>query len=151
MSQERSANKLTEGWGAVQASITGSEFIMTGFIGTVAFVFLLIQSPSPVRHSFYEVFLHGHIVGAAIALGAVWVHLKERPQQFMLYGVLALWVMERTWRFVRLVMRNVGKGGTGCDVEVLPGDALRVTVRMARPWRFRPGQHAYLYLSLIHI
>jgi len=144
------ANKVhTKGWGAVQASITGSEFIMTGFIGTVAFVFLLIQSPSPVRHSFYEVFLHGHIVGAAIALGAVWVHLKERPQQFMLYGVLALWVMERTWRFVRLVMRNVGNGGTGCDVEVLPGDALRVTVRMARPWRFRPGQHAYLYIPSV--
>jgi hypothetical protein len=67
----------------------------------------------------------------------------------MLYGVLALWVMERTWRFVRLVMRNVGNGGTGCDVEVLPGDALRVTVRMARPWRFRPGQHAYLYIPSV--
>lgn len=144
------ANKVhTKGWMAVQKSITGSEFIMTGFIGTVAFVFLFIQSPSPVRHSFYEVFLHGHIIGAALALGAVWVHLKERPQQFMLYGVLALWVMERTIRFARLVINNVGKGGTSADVEVLPGDALRVTVRMARPWRFRPGQHAYLYMPSI--
>jgi hypothetical protein len=34
-------------------------------------------------------------------------------------------------------------------VEVLPGDALRVTVRMARPWTFRPGQHAYLYMPSI--
>lgn len=117
--------------------------------GTVAFVFLLIQSPSPVRHSFYEVFLHGHIVGAALALGAVWVHLKDREQQLMLYGVIAVWVMERTWRFARLVVGNVGKGGTQADVEVLPGDALRVTVRMARPWSFRPGQHAYLYMPTI--
>ncbi|EAT80746.2 hypothetical protein SNOG_11702 [Parastagonospora nodorum SN15] len=117
--------------------------------GTCAFVFLLIQSPSPVRHSFYEVFLHGHIAGAALALGAVWVHLKERPQQFMLYGVLALWVMERTIRLVRLILRNVGSGGTQADVEVLPGDALRVTVRMARPWTFRPGQHAYLYMPSV--
>jgi hypothetical protein len=93
--------------------------------------------------------LHGHIVGAAIALGAVWVHLKERPQQFMLYGVLALWVMERCMRFGRLVINNVGNGGTGCEVEVLPGDAMRVTVRMARPWRFRPGQHAYLYIPSV--
>ena len=67
----------------------------------------------------------------------------------MLYGVLALWAMERTWRFARLMLRNVGSGGTACDVEVLPGDALRVTVRMARPWTFRPGQHAYLYIPSV--
>lgn len=67
----------------------------------------------------------------------------------MLYGVIALWAMERTFRFARLVLRNVGSGGTQADVEVLPGDALRVTVRMARPWRFRPGQHAYLYMPTI--
>ncbi|KAH7070507.1 ferric reductase like transmembrane component-domain-containing protein [Paraphoma chrysanthemicola] len=148
------ANKIhtkgaTVGWMTIQKSITTSTFIMTGFIGTVAFVFLLIQSPSPVRHSFYEVFLHGHIVGAALALGAVWVHLDGRPQQMMLYGVLALWAMERTMRFFRLAYGNVGNGGTKADVEVLPGDALRITVRMARPWRFRPGQHAYLYMPTI--
>lgn len=115
----------------------------------MAFVFLLIQSPSPIRHSFYEVFLTGHILGAALAVGAVWVHLKKRPQQLMLYGVIAIWAAERTLRFARLIMRNVGKGGTKADVEVLPGDALRVTVRMARPWRFRPGQHAYLYMPSV--
>ncbi|KAF3040704.1 hypothetical protein E8E12_006090 [Didymella heteroderae] len=144
------ANKVhTKGWGAVQASITGSEFIMTGFIGTVAFTFLLLQSPSPIRHSFYEVFLHGHIVGAALALGAVWVHLKERPQQLMLYGVVGIWAVERFLRFARLVINNVGNGGSSADVEVLPGDALRITVKMARPWSFRPGQHAYLYMPSI--
>jgi hypothetical protein len=117
--------------------------------GTCAFVFLLLQSPSPVRHSFYEVFLHGHIVAAALALGALWVHLKGREQKLMLYGVIALWAMERFLRFFRLVTCNVGSGGTQADVEVLPGDALRVTVRMARPWRFRPGQHAYLYIPSV--
>ncbi|KAF3006812.1 hypothetical protein E8E13_010481 [Curvularia kusanoi] len=139
----------TKGWAVVQASITGSTFIMTGFIGTVAFTFLLLQSPSPVRHSFYEVFLHGHIVGAALALGAVWVHLDGRPQQLMLYGVVAIWAAERFLRFFRLIVNNVGNGGSSADVEVLPGDALRITVKMARPWSFRPGQHAYLYMPSI--
>ncbi|KAF2477030.1 uncharacterized protein BDR25DRAFT_321548 [Lindgomyces ingoldianus] len=139
----------TKGWPALQASITGSEFIMTGFIGTVCFVFLLIQSPSAVRHAWYETFLHFHFIAAATAVGAVWVHLKQRPQQYLLYGVVALWAFERTYRLVRLVIRNIGSGGTKADVEVLPGDALRVTVRMARPWRFRPGQHAYLYLPTV--
>lgn len=139
----------TKGWAVVQASITGSTFIMTGFIGTVAFTFLLIQSPSPVRHAAYEVFLHGHIVGAALALGAVWVHLDKRPQQMMLYGVVAIWAAERFMRFFRLIINNVGAGGSSADVEVLPGDALRITVKMARPWSFRPGQHAYLYMPSI--
>lgn len=67
----------------------------------------------------------------------------------MLYGVIALWATERTLRFIRLIVRNAGAGGTKADVEILPGDALRVTVRMARPWRFQPGQHAYLYLPSI--
>ncbi|KAG9205130.1 hypothetical protein G6514_009594 [Epicoccum nigrum] len=139
----------TKGWAVVQASITGSTFIMTGFIGTVAFTFLLLQSPSPVRHAAYEVFLHGHIVGAALALGAVWVHLDKRPQQMMLYGVVAIWAAERFLRFFRLIINNVGNGGSSADVEVLPGDALRITVKMARPWSFRPGQHAYLYMPSI--
>ena len=71
------------------------------------------------------------------------------PQQYMVYGVVALWSFERLYRLVRLITRNVGNGGTKADIEVLPGDALRVTVNMARPWRFRPGQHAYLYMPSI--
>ncbi|KAF2261730.1 hypothetical protein CC78DRAFT_469567 [Lojkania enalia] len=145
------ANKVrTAGWAELTEKITGkSEFLTWGFVGTLTFCFLLIQSPSPVRHAFYETFLHLHICAAALAVAAVWMHLNGRPQQFMLYGVVALWVFERTMRLARLIVRNVGSGGTKADVEVLPGDALRVTVRMARPWRFRPGQHAYIYMPLV--
>ncbi|KAF2745293.1 hypothetical protein M011DRAFT_495746 [Sporormia fimetaria CBS 119925] len=144
------ANKVhTAGWSAVHKSITGSTFIMTGFIATVAFVFLLLQSPSVMRHAFYETFLHFHIAAALLAVVGVWIHLKDRPQQLILYGVVAVWAFERAYRLVRLVTRNVGNGGTQADVEVLPGDALRVTVRMARPWQFRPGQHAYLYMPSV--
>ncbi|KAF2680286.1 hypothetical protein K458DRAFT_311993 [Lentithecium fluviatile CBS 122367] len=141
----------TVGWSAVQAAITNkkSDFIWTGLMGTVAFTFLLIQSPSAIRHAFYESFLIGHIIGAAIAVAGVWIHLNNRHQQQMVYGVVALWVMERSWRLLRILIRNVGKGGTKADVEVLPGDALRVTVRMARPWTFRPGQHAYLTIPSV--
>jgi hypothetical protein len=140
---------ITEGWGAVQASITGSQFITMGFMAVVAFVWLLVASPSAIRHAFYDTFLHLHIAAAAIAVAGVWMHLKGRPQQLMLYGVVALWSFERTYRLVRIVMRNIGNGGTKADVEVLPGDALRVTIRMARPWMFRPGQHAYVYMPSV--
>ncbi|KAF2805070.1 uncharacterized protein BDZ99DRAFT_490707 [Mytilinidion resinicola] len=137
------------GWSAVAASIQKSEMIMTGTIGTVALVFLLLHSPSTVRHAFYETFLTMHILVAALSIGALWFHLKTMPQQRILYGVIALWVFERTSRVVLLVMRNFGAGGTKADVEVLPGDAVKVTIRMARPWAFRPGQHAYIYMPSV--
>ncbi|ORY06143.1 ferric reductase [Clohesyomyces aquaticus] len=140
---------MTKGWPALQAAIVGSKFYQTGFVGTVALVFILFQSPSAIRHAWYETFLHLHIAAAATAVGGVWMHLDKRPQQYLMYGVVGLWSFERLARFVRLAIRNFGSGGTKADVEVLPGDALRVTVRMARPWRFRPGQHAYLFMPTI--
>lgn len=48
-----------------------------------------------------------------------------------------------------LIYRNVGKGGTKAVVEKLPGEAVRVTVELARPWTFRPGQHLYLYMPSV--
>ena len=43
----------------------------------------------------------------------------------------------------------MGNGGTKAVVETLPGDAIRVTVNMARPWTFRPGQHMYITLPSV--
>jgi len=85
-----------EGWAAVQASITskGSDFIWTGLMGTVAFTFILIQSPGALRHAYYETFLIGHIIGAAVAIAGVWIHLNGRHQQQMIYAVVAIWVFE---------------------------------------------------------
>ena len=34
-------------------------------------------------------------------------------------------------------------------MQVLPGEALRVTLDLARPWTFRPGQHVYLYMPSV--
>ena len=34
-------------------------------------------------------------------------------------------------------------------VEILPGEAVRVTVQMARPWTFRPGQYMYVTMPSI--
>ena len=56
--------------------------------------FLLVQSPGAIRHAFYETFLHFHIAGAALAIGGVWLHLNNKDQQTMVYGVVALWATE---------------------------------------------------------
>lgn len=63
-------------------------------MAVVTFTFLLIQSPGAIRHAFYETFLIGHIIGAAVAVAGVWIHLDGMHQQQMMYGVVGLWVME---------------------------------------------------------
>ncbi|KAI1966819.1 hypothetical protein LOZ58_000308 [Ophidiomyces ophidiicola] len=144
-------NKVhTMGWDSVITSFRESEFIKTGLISTVAFTILLLHSPSPIRHAFYEVFLHFHITLVIIALAFLWVHLKNSQlQRHYLIAAISLWVVERAVRLTRLIYINLGKGGTNATVEILPGDAMRITLNMARPWAFKPGQHLYLYIPAV--
>lgn len=138
-----------DGWAVVAKAIASSQLIMTGTIGTSAFVLILLQSPSVVRHAYYEVFLHVHIALAITAIVAVWIHLKTLPQQAILMGVIIIWIAERAMRVYLIVRNNVGRGGTRAEVEAMPGDAIRITLRMARPWKFTPGQHIYLYMPSV--
>src|SRR3569833_3962451 len=103
---------------------------------------------SPIRHAFYETFKIIHIVLAALALAGLYYHLalKHLPQIQFIFPIIMIWVVDRVARFVRLLWINAGRGGTKTLVEALPGTACRVTVRLARPWAFKPGQHAYLYM-----
>ncbi|KAG9238146.1 ferric reductase like transmembrane component-domain-containing protein [Amylocarpus encephaloides] len=141
----------TKGWAGVAASINHNPFIMWGLIGTVAFVFISIQASSILRHAFYETFKYLHIASAILAIIAVWYHLKldDLPQLPLLYGVVAIWGAERLTRLLIVAYRNFGRRGSRTLVEALPGNACRVTVNLARPWTFKPGQHAYLYMPSI--
>lgn len=119
--------------------------------GTCGFVAIFIQAWSPIRHAFYETFKILHISLAILAVIGTWyhLHLKELPQLPYLIAAIVVWAADRFWRVFRVVYGNVGKGGSKALVEALPGNAVRVTVSMARPWTFRPGQHAYMYMPSI--
>lgn len=49
----------------------------------------------------------------------------------------------------RILYWNVGKGGTTAEVQCFSSGAMRVKVRLARPWIFTPGQHAYIYMPFV--
>ena len=118
----------------------------------MALVAISIQSVSFIRHAFYETFKHIHIgLLATLSVIGLWYHLKlaNLPQIKLLIGAIVVWVIERSMRILRLVYRNIGSGGTKALVEALPGNAVRITVALARPWTFAPGQHAYLYMPSI--
>lgn len=117
----------------------------------VAFIAITIQAASVSRHAFYEIFKLLHIGLAALSIVGLYYHLKLKslPQIQYVYPVIALWIFDRFARILRLGINNVGSDGTRTLVEALPGEACRVTVTMARPWHFKPGQHAYLYFPSI--
>jgi hypothetical protein len=104
------------GWDAVRLAFEHSSFIRTGVIvsgpytppyflrpptrlttksqAAGAFAFLLIHSPSPIRHAFYETFLHLHIVIVATSFIFLWTHLNGKPAQQFLLGAIVLWTIE---------------------------------------------------------
>jgi hypothetical protein len=146
------ANCPVAGWSAVKASIAHSNLIMTGLIGTIAFVAILIQSPSAIRHAFYETFLHLHIALVILSFVGLWLHLSDYPQpKGLLMAAITAWIFDRSLRLWNLIYRNIGRGGTKATIEALPGEALRVSFHVARPWTVRPGQHIYLTIPSVGI
>ncbi|KAF7856199.1 uncharacterized protein EAF02_011458 [Botrytis sinoallii] len=141
----------TSGWSAVWASIGKSSMLTYGAIATIAAIVIMIQASSPIRHAAYEIFKYLHIALVIIVIIGIYYHLKlsDLPQLKLLWGAIILWVTERVYRVLTIAYRNFGKGGSRTLVEALPGNAVRVTVDMARPWKFKPGQHAYLYMPSI--
>ncbi|KAJ5235034.1 uncharacterized protein N7469_004202 [Penicillium citrinum] len=139
----------TAGWDIVGIALSSSSFLYTGLGGTIAFVVLMLHSLSPIRHAFYEVFVHLHFALAAACFGFLWVHLNGLAAQTYLLAAIILWALERTTRLFIIIYRNFGRESTTAVVEAMPGDAMRITLRMARPWTFLPGQHIYLYIPAI--
>lgn len=130
-------------------------FFTWGLVGTVSMIFLSLHSPSPIRHAFYETFLHLHqLVAFAAFLGVYFhLHMDHLPQRTWITAVAVIWFLERSARFLRLVYLNVSlkNGRTKAMVEALPGEACRVTFHLPRPIHVTPGSHVYAYLPSISL
>lgn len=145
-----------KGRGSIPAALKESPFLAYGLLGTSAMVAILIQSPSIIRHAFYETFLHCHQILALCTVVGVWIHCKtgNLPSSDYIHWVVAMWALDRFARLFRIVYRNVSrKGCTKVTVEAVPGEsgleACRVSFELARPWKFTPGCHAYVYLPTL--
>jgi predicted ferric reductase len=145
------------GWGPAIERTFKSESFLWGFIATVAFFAICVQAWSPIRHAFYEFFKMLHIALAILCIVGVWFHLQilgytsDKIQMRYLIIAISVWCADRFGRFLRLMYYNVGRSRTRTVVEALPGNAVRVTMTVARNWPFRPGQHAYLYMPGISL
>ncbi|KAL8648105.1 MAG: hypothetical protein Q9210_005174 [Variospora velana] len=132
------------GWRTLNVAFQNSQMLLTGLVATIAVVAITLQSCAAVRHAFYETFLHLHIIFVIVTLAFLWKHLENTYPQNYLLAMIVFWAFERFTRLVFLVYRNVGREGTKAELELLPGDACRVTLKIARPWTFQPGQYAFI-------
>ena len=142
---------LVSGWKSVGAKFHGDAFLVWGAIGTGALTFILFQSPSAIRHAFYETFLAFHAAGALCTILGVYMHLKlhKISQLPVVEIVICLWVLERAARMTRILYRNVSRKGCSTVTVQALGEACRVTIDLPRPWTARPGTHVYLHLPKI--
>jgi hypothetical protein len=135
------------------ASLHGDIFLQFGLAGVIAMVVILFQSPSAIRHAFYETFLHLHQALAFLAIVGVYVHLEvaKLPALPYIRAVVGIWAGERITRSLRLFYLNLSRrhGCTAVLVEALPGEACRVTFQLPRHITVRPGSHVYAYLPRI--
>ncbi|EYE99075.1 ferric reductase family protein [Aspergillus ruber CBS 135680] len=128
-------------------------FFSWGFLGTCSFVCLGLHSPSPIRHAFYETFLHLHQLFAFLAVVGVYAHLHidNLPQKPWLIAIIVIWLFDRCCRMGRLIYLNFSlkKGSTKLVVEALPGEACRVTFHLPKRVHINPGSHVYAYIPSI--
>jgi predicted ferric reductase len=139
--------------GDMLSRLRDTPFFTWGLVGTAAMVFLALHSPSPVRHAFYETFLHLHQLAALLAFLGVWFHLQldSLPQRSWATCIAVIWLTERTTRLIRLAHLNLSTkhGSTNMTVQALPGEACRVTFHLPKSVRIEPGCHVYAYIPCV--
>ncbi|KAL4787432.1 ferric reductase like transmembrane component-domain-containing protein [Aspergillus varians] len=130
-------------------------FFAWGLVGTVAMTFLLLHSPSPVRHAFYETFLHLHQLAAFLAFLGVYMHidLDNLPQMPWITALGVCWLLDRIARITRLIYLNFSlkRGSTSLVVEALPGEACKVTFHLPKSVHVPAGSHVYAYIPSLSL
>ena len=74
---------------------------------------------------------------------------RNSPNMMEIVLLTFFLLLQRGIRLLILLYRNLGKGGTQAIIESLPGDAVRVTLKMARPWNFKPGQYMFITIPSV--
>ncbi|OKL64727.1 hypothetical protein UA08_01074 [Talaromyces atroroseus] len=135
--------------------IRDTPFFGWGAVGVVALAFLITHSPSPIRHAFYETFLHLHQFAALLAVIGIYLHLKidSLPQRSWIYLVIGFWFCERSMRWLRRFSLNFNFRGGGSStmvvVKALPGEACRVTFHLPHRVQVKAGSHVYAFFPTI--
>lgn len=140
------------GLSGIREALQTDNFVQYGFISSIALTLILFQSPSAIRHAFYETFLHLHQFLAATMFVGVLLHVESQalPQKPYMFVIIGIWGLERATRIIRLVYYNVSRHGvTKVHIEALEGGACRATFEICRSWTTTPGCHIFAYIPSV--
>lgn len=142
----------SKGWTAINKGLASSIFIQGGAVAVCVVIFMSIQAWSPIRHAAYETFLNVHRILAVATFVSIYVHVDKGklPQLPYIQLVFVLWILEWLFRAGRISYYNVSRQRcTKVVVEALPSEACRVTLQLARPWKFQPGSNIHAYIPVV--
>ncbi|KAF1954814.1 hypothetical protein CC80DRAFT_517393 [Byssothecium circinans] len=125
-----------------------------GMVSTVAFVVILITSPSPIRHAFYETFLGIHRVMIIVSGVGLYVHLEKHglPQLPWMWLIMIFYAGELFMRTIYIIYYNFRfSRASRIKVEALPGEACRLTIDLVRDWHAKPGCHVHVYMPALSL
>jgi predicted ferric reductase len=142
------------GLSGISEALRTDRFLQYGLASTCAATFILFQSPSPIRHAFYEIFLHLHQFLAAAMYIGVLLHVEDQdlPQKPFMYFIIGIWATERFIRVIRIVYYNISRRGiTKIHITALDGGACRATFEICRGWTSTPGCHIFAYIPSVSL
>lgn len=138
------------GIGGLGAGLTEGAFHYNGLLATIFLIIMAFFAWCPIRHAWYETFVHSHRIMFWIVLVTLWKHLEigHLPQLSWLQISLTFYLAEIAWRVARVFYFNFHRqhGWTRVTVEAREGQACRLEFEIQRDGKFLPGSFAHVYI-----
>ncbi|KAI0698525.1 hypothetical protein C8T65DRAFT_660475 [Cerioporus squamosus] len=137
-------------FGGIPAKLINEGYKIAGLVGAVAQTITTLISVKWFRRRFYETFYVSHVVLILIFLVSVHVHVVPVRCDKYIWGVWAIWLLDRLSRGCRYILLNFVLRPSGpssssvARIETIGADALRITLRRRIPGGWTAGQHVFL-------
>lgn len=118
------------------------------FSKSMVFLSTLLLSVA-LRRLQYEIFTKLHLLFAASFVYTLWRHLSSKPTFLRVYIIVATSVFLATtqFRLLRMAFRNhVWRRDQTIASVYQVNDAIRVHIKVARPWKVKAGEYIYVWI-----
>ncbi|KAK9328242.1 ferric reductase NAD binding domain-containing protein [Lipomyces starkeyi] len=120
---------------------------MFGIFAISASCMILIQAQYVFQRYWYEIFLTLHLVLAIVFFITLRVHLSNYTFVYYLYVAVTIYAVDRLMRLVRVLSGNI----SGYAEIHANADATQIIIKPLVPFKYRPGQYAFLYVLRFNI
>ena len=121
----------------------GKVYYWTGVAMLITLTWLCYASLTPLRQRWYEMFKLLHIISAILFSAFFYLHCNALLTSWdYLYATAGLYGISVVMRFGLMLFRN-GRGIPQAQIEVLAGDAVRLTIPTPKH-QWKAGQHVFV-------